>query len=160
MKYVIILLFTILIPAYANACVVPSELDPADAQEATAIFSGEVVGYEKLDTKFSTAKLTFKVNKVYKGSLRKSIDVIWQNSSFGVPRTILDFDKIYNGELTVALINSGIIYSNRAPTATIAGLKDKELAALPQILQSPCSPPFIFTKEQAKNIDLGIIEPE
>lgn len=134
----------------SQACIIGMEFNPEDVDRAKIIIRGKPVAYENLTKPMATAKLTFEVEKLYKGEASEKIDVIWQNSTFGVPETLEEFERSYGESLVVGLIEFDTPIPMKAPSAAIFGLP-KELQSYHKILQAPCAPPFMFSDKMPKN---------
>lgn len=132
-------------------------------EAAEIIIRGRIVGYEVLEDKFVNAKLSFLVIETYRGEHLPYRDVVWQNSTFGIPSNLSEFITRYGGiDLGVALVSSGFVgqFGIERPSFAVIPPRDPDLRELPWVLQAPCAPPamgdyryFIPVLKQA-----GIIE--
>lgn len=129
-------------PQTANACIDIAPFVMEDMRQADVVFIGKPVAYERIspdepDTLSDYGLLTVRVEQVLKGSASGDVVLYWWNSSFGVPETFETSDRVL-----IAAINSS---SNgpplRGPSATVLPTRRPDLL---QILQAPCSQPFIL----------------
>jgi len=129
-------------PLPAAACMMKAPFQIEDIAQADAIFTGRLIRYElvspgRANSLDEYGLLTVRVDKVLKGKVSGDVQLYWWNSTFGVPKT-LPFD----GPIIVAA--SGVERTGlplRGPSATVFPSRRPDLL---QVLQAPCSSPFIL----------------
>lgn len=126
----------------ANACLDIAPFVMEDMRQADVVFIGKPVAYERIspdepDTLSDYGLLTVHAEQVLKGSASGDVVLYWWNSTFAVPETFETSDRVL-----IAAINSS---SNGPPlrgaSATVLPTQRPDLL---QILQAPCSGPFIL----------------
>jgi hypothetical protein len=129
-------------PQPAQACFMNTPLLPKDARRADIVFTGRLLKYERVSPDPSLklrsyGLLTIRVETVLQGQIAGDIQLYWENSTFGIPT-----EWTRGEDLLVAAIHAdrpGLPL--RGPSATIFPSRRPDLF---QILQAPCSSPFIF----------------
>lgn len=136
----------------ASACIdiVPFEIQ--DIRQADAIFSGKLVRYERVspgrpDSLDDYALLTIHVDKVIKVKVSRTVQLYWWNSTFGVPET----KEIATPLLIAAVSAKRRILPLRGGSATVFPTLRPDLL---QLMQSPCSSPFLLddTPQNVENV--------
>lgn len=129
-------------PMPATACWTWTPLHIEDIGQADAIFTGRVIRYELVspgrpNSLDEYALLTVRVDKVLRGEIAGDVQLYWWNSTFGVPRTMA-----FDGPIIIAASGAGRTgLPLRGPSATVFPSRRPDLL---QILQAPCSSPFIL----------------
>lgn len=151
----VILMLCLAFPSHANACIMAVPFEVHDIAKADIVFLGKLRSYERLPNEYSMAKLQFDVQHTYRGKASKFIDIVWQNSTYGVPLDKEKFLQYYGEELIIGILNAEDQLPLRAPSAYIPGYKNQELKTYPLVLQAPCSSPFMFSKEGLHELGLN-----
>jgi hypothetical protein len=116
-------------PQPIQACWTDAPFRPVDARQADAVFTGRLLKYERVsfNGQGHYGLLTIRVEIVLKGQIAGDVQLYWVNSTFALPA------EWTRGENLLA----AVIRANHPGLPT--GRPD-----LLQILQAPCSSPFIF----------------
>ncbi len=118
----------------ALACRVTNELHLPDVKNADVVVVGRISEYEVIRDKGYYARLTVRVEEALIGDVKQTFTARWDNSTFALP------DEMGQGRFLIAL---------RAPSPeTSANATMPKIfhhnPDLMTVLQSPCSPAFIF----------------
>lgn len=132
-------------PAIACRMVAPFHLE--DLKQADTVFTGKLVRYQRIspgrpDTLDDYGLLTVQVSKVFKGKVSGDVQLYWWNSTFGVPKTV---DK--PGTILIAAVAPDTKpLPLRGSSATVFGTRRPDLL---QVMQAPCSSPFILSSSKS-----------
>lgn len=136
----------------ANACIDIAPFEIQDIRQADAIFTGKLVRYERVspgrpDSLDDYALLTIRVHNVIKGKVSRMVQLYWWNSTFGVPET-----REINTPLLIAAVSAKRrILPLRGGSATVFPTRRPDLL---QLMQAPCSSPFLLddTQQNIENV--------
>ncbi|MEP3275792.1 MAG: hypothetical protein ABJN26_14195 [Stappiaceae bacterium] len=134
-------LFTLILPAVAHACMTSAGTDLRDIFSAKAVVVGKVSKYEIVGDARRTirnyARFEIETKEVLYGEAATSLVVTWDNSTFAEPETI-EMEDNY-------------IFALRDPKSPGLPLRGTSATIFPNpepdkltILQAPCAGPFIF----------------
>lgn len=129
-------------PLPAAACMTRAPFRIEDIAQADAIFTGRLIRYDLVSPGRSNSLdeyglLTVRVDKVLKGEVSGDVQLYWWNSTFGVPKTLA-----FDGPIIIAASGAGRSgLPLRGPSATVFASRRPDLL---QVLQAPCSSPFIL----------------
>jgi hypothetical protein len=130
-------------PAYACMDIAPFVIE--DVRQADAVFSGRLIDYRRISPSRPQSLddyglLTVRVDEVLKGDVAGEVQLYWWNSTFGVPEEMDHADRVR--PIIIAAIRADRPSPPlRGPSATISPTQRPDLL---QILQAPCSSPFIL----------------
>jgi hypothetical protein len=139
----------------ASACIDIAPFEIEDIRHADFVFSGEPVAYERAspttpDTLGDYGLLTVRVEKAVKGNISGKVQLYWWNSTFGVPK---DFSA--PKQVLIAAVRAGhASLPLRGPSATIFPSQRPDLL---QIMQAPCSSPFVLKYSEQSEADIRTI---
>lgn len=141
--FVISLFALLLAPLAANACISPLPFEMNHIRNAHMIVVGNVTGYEVVTTNETPSQkygvITVRVRDAIKGDVQGDVKLLWQNSTFGLP------DELPTTKPS--------IFAARRLSA------DSLLLHAPrwQVLQAPCSSPFILPYLHEVAEDVGVV---
>ena len=132
----------ILTATQASACIVLWPFDEGLVDYADTIIRARPTGHEILQSEHS-AKLTFEVVEVYRGSAQGQAIAAWQNSTYELPANHSHFSRAYGDDLIVGLVAPGGTEPMDYASGAITGPRHPALWEIPWVLQQPCRPPFM-----------------
>lgn len=125
---------TMLASQPALACRVTNELNLPDVKNADVVIVGRISEYEVIRDKGYYARLTVRVEEALIGDVKQTFTARWDNSTFALP------DEMGQGPFLIALRAPSPETSANATMPKIFHHNPDQLT----VLQSPCSPAFIF----------------
>lgn len=134
----------------AIACIDIAPFEIEDIRQADAIFSGRLVRYERVspgrpNSLTDYALLTVHVDRVIKGNVPKEVQLYWWNSTFGVPK-----EKRVDSSLLIAAVSAGRrMLPLRGGSASVFPTRRADLL---QLMQAPCSMPFLLDDTEQNTI--------
>ena len=134
-------------PQSASACIDFAQFELADMATADAILVGEITDYQIVSTGESGlvsdyAIITMVVDRALKGYGTGEVDLYWSNSTFEMPEEL----SVTQPALVAVVRGESEGLPLRGPSATIF---PSERPDLMQVLQAPCSSPFILPYSKA-----------
>jgi hypothetical protein len=137
-------------PQSVQACITDLPLRPVDVRQADVVFTGRLLKYERVspgrpDSLSDYGLITIRVETVMQGQITGDIQLYWWNSTFGVPKEWTRGENL----LVAARRADRPGLPLRGPSATVFPSRRPDL---PQVLQAPCSSPFIFPSS-SENIE-------
>lgn len=140
-----------IMPAAAEACIDIAPFAVEDIREADVVLTGELIDYETVagPKDYSLNEyglLTFRVDGVLKGKVAREVQLYWWNSTFGMPEEMDEGER-----MIVAAADTAKPLPLQVGSAYVQGSTRPELL---NVLQAPCSAPFIFpyAESTAENI--------
>jgi len=140
----------------AFACRLDAPFNIADIDNADVIFLGRVVKYEPFlvtyhpdqERPHSTVNMMFEVHKIYKGDQSAStIEVLWWgNLTESVPKDFSEFIKLYGRDFLVGVRKA-------SPRKVYSSSSNSKIMNLHEVIQGPCSPPFLFEYDNGQITD-------
>lgn len=140
------------LPQSASACMTDAPFHIEDIRQADVVFSGQLIHYEVVspgrpDSLDEYGILTVRVSEVFKGKVSGDVKLYWWNSTFGMPKTMERKQPI----MIAATRADSEGLPLRGPSATVFATRRPDLL---QVMQAPCSDPFIlaYSEMGAANI--------
>ena len=139
----------------ANACIDFAPLELEDIRHSDAVFTGRVVRYEIVspgvpDTLDDYALLTIRVDEAIKGNVAGDVELYWWNSTFDFPEPLRMTEPAAFAAVTADRSSLPL----RAASGTVFASRRPELL---QLLQAPCSSPFILPASPKALVDIRTI---
>lgn len=142
------------IPATAEACIDIAPFVVDDIRKADVVLTGKLIDYEIIDgpKEYSLNKyglLTFRVEGVFKGKVARDVQLYWWNSTFNMPEQ-MDEGK----RMIIAAVDTGKPLPLRSGSAYVQGSMRPDLL---NVLQAPCSAPFIFPYTETTVVNVASV---
>ena len=130
----------------AKACRMNARFHVEDIRHADVVFAGRLIRYELVspgrpNTLDEYGLLTVRVHRVLKGRVSGDVQLYWHNSTFAMPRSMERGRPV----LIAAVRADRPGLPLRGPSGTVFGTGRPDLL---QVMQAPCSSPFILHASQ------------